>query len=368
MIEGVLVLSNGRTFRGILRGAATQVAGEVIFNTAMTGYQEILTDPSYAGQIVTMTYPHIGNYGTNGEDVESRHPFVKGFIVKELSPIVSNWRSDKDLDTYLREHGITLLEGVDTRALVIALRDEGAVPGIIAPLNGSGDDMEALVAKAREVPSMEGQNLAGTVSISSPYRWVSGQPDTPSQPTKYRVVAYDFGIKYNILRELTKRGVDVEVVPYDTPAEKVLADKPDGVFLSNGPGDPEPVRVAVDAIQGLLGKVPIFGICLGHQLLGLALGGRSYKLKFGHHGGNHPVQRLETGEIEITSQNHGFALDGETLPDDVEITHLSLNDKTVEGIRSKRFPAFSVQYHPEASPGPHDSTYLFDLFLKLMDE
>jgi carbamoyl-phosphate synthase small subunit len=364
-MDGLLVLSNGRVFRGRLRGAQRPTSGEVIFNTAMSGYQEILTDPSYAGQIVTMTYPHIGNYGTNAEDVESRRPSAAGLIVKELSPVASNWRSQESLDDYLRRHDITALEGLDTRALVIALREQGAVPGVIAPAEAA--DEAALRAQAAALPSMVGQNLARTVSVSEPYDWASVERRPAPVPARWRVVAYDYGIKFNILRSLAARGVAVEVVPYDFPADQVLARRPDGVFLSNGPGDPEPVAEAVAAVKALLGRVPIFGICLGHQILGIALGARSYKLKFGHHGANHPVMHLDTGQIEITSQNHGFALREETLPAGVRVTHRSLNDKTVEGIESLRHPAYSVQYHPEASPGPHDSSYLFDRFIQLME-
>jgi carbamoyl-phosphate synthase small subunit len=366
-MDGLLVLSNGRVFRGRLRGAQRPAAGEVIFNTAMSGYQELLTDPSYAGQIVTMTYPQIGNYGTNAEDVESRRPHVRGFVVKELSPVASNWRSTESLDDYLRRHDITVLEGVDTRALVIALRDQGAVPGVIAPAEAA--DEAGLHAQAAALPSMVGQNLARTVSATEPYDWATVEPPPASRPgpARLRVVAYDYGIKFNILRCLAARGAQVEVVPFDYPAERVLERRPDGVFLSNGPGDPEPVTEAVANVKALLGRVPIFGICLGHQILGLALGAQSYKLKFGHHGANHPVVHLETGQIEITSQNHGFALREESLPSNLRVTHRSLNDRTVEGIESLVYPAYSVQYHPEASPGPHDSAYLFDRFVQLME-
>jgi carbamoyl-phosphate synthase small subunit len=363
-MEGLLVLSNGATFRGRLRGAQRPTSGEVIFNTAMTGYQEILTDPSYSGQIVTMTYPHIGNYGVNPADVESRRPFASGLIVKELSPVTSNWRATESLDSYLKRNGMTALEGIDTRALVIALRDRGALPGLIVPAEGA--DVASLKRQAAALPNMVGLNLAKEVSVTQPYQW-QGDPGTPAPAAaKYRVIAYDYGIKFNILRMLQDLGAQVEVVPYDFPAEEVLARHPDGVFLSNGPGDPEPVTEAIRSVKALLGKLPIFGICLGHQILGIALGGKTYKLKFGHHGANHPVKDLGTASIEITSQNHGFAVDEASLPSTVRVTHRSLNDHTVEGIESVLYPAYSVQYHPEASPGPHDSHYLFGRFLKLM--
>ena len=361
-MEGILVLSNGLTFKGRLRGAQKPTSGEVIFNTALTGYQEILTDPSYCGQIITMTYPQIGNYGINLEDAESRGLFANGMIVKELSRVVSNWRSNGDLDSYLADKGLTLLEGVDTRALVTALRDQGAVPGLIAPADGA--DLEALKREAQTLPGMEGRNLAREVSIDKAYPW-AGNGKVAGQ-AKFKVIAYDFGIKYNILRSMVDLGMDVEVVPFDHPAEATLAAKPDGVFLSNGPGDPEPVIEGVAAVKEILGKLPIFGICLGHQILSIALGGNTYKLKFGHHGGNHPVMNLDTKAIEITSQNHGFAVEESTLPDTVRVTHRNLNDQTVEGIESSVYPAFSVQYHPEAAPGPHDSRYLFERFADLM--
>ncbi|MDH5751238.1 MAG: glutamine-hydrolyzing carbamoyl-phosphate synthase small subunit [Deltaproteobacteria bacterium] len=370
-MEGLLVLSNGRIFKGRLRGARQEAAGEVIFNTSLTGYQEILTDPSYAGQIVTMTYPHIGNYGSNNEDPESRKLFVGGFIVKELSRVTSNWRSTESLEDYLVRNDITVLEGLDTRALVIALRDEGSLPGLIAPAEGA--DLEALRSKAAQLPRMEGRNLAQDVSIDKAYLWDKGGKNgsrsggETSARGLFKVVAYDFGIKHNILRSLVDKGAQVEVVPFDTSAREVLDRNPDGVFLSNGPGDPEPVSQAIESVRELLGKVPLFGICLGHQILGLALGGKSYKLKFGHHGANHPVKDLATGKIEITSQNHGFALREESLPAGVRVTHRSLNDNTVEGMESLEHPAFSVQYHPEAAPGPHDSQYLFDRFVKMME-
>ena len=366
-MDGFLILSNGTVFQGRLRGAQSGASGEVIFNTAMTGYQEILTDPSYRGQIVTMTYPHIGNYGTNPADIESRRPFAAGLIVKEMSMVTSNWRATESLDAYLARNGITALEGIDTRALVTALRDTGSMPGLIAPANGT--DLDALRREASTLPRMEGQNLAREVTIERPYRWDEIEPPAAGAPApRYRVVAYDFGLKYNIARMLAERSIGVEVVPCGFPAEEVLARNPDGVLLSNGPGDPEPVQEGVESVRKLLGRVPIFGICLGHQILSLALGGRTYKLKFGHHGANHPVGDLATGKIEITSHNHGFAVDEASLPDSVRVTHRSLNDKTVEGIESLEFPAFSVQYHPEASPGPHDAAYLFDRFVEMMNK
>jgi len=363
-MEGILALGNGRIFRGELKGARALCSGEVIFNTAMTGYQEILTDPSYAGQIVTMTYPHIGNYGINPEDLESRQPFVSGLIVKEMSPVTSNWRANESLEDYLRRNDITVLEGIDTRALVVALREQGTVPGVIAPASAMSEG--ELKEQAANAATMEGRNLASTVSVREPYLWNENGNGQAGEHSRFRVIAYDFGIKYSILRQLSRRGMEVRVVPFDYPAESVLESGVDGVFLSNGPGDPEPVTEAIGNIKKLLGKVPIFGICLGHQILGLALGGSSYKLKFGHHGANHPVACLKTGKVEITSQNHGFALREDSLPATVAVTHRSLNDRTVEGIKSLSYPAFSVQYHPEASPGPHDSDYLFDQFAGLM--
>jgi len=332
-----------------------------------------------------MTYPNIGNYGVNPEDVESRAPFAAGMIVKELSRVASNWRATESLEDYLTRHEVTLLEGLDTRALVIALREQGTLPGLIVPAEGA--DLEALRAQAAALPGMEGQNLAKAVSVEAPYRWDDGHPGgrgpAPRGPATggfgpgglaprgsgrpFRAVAYDYGIKYNILRRLAALNAEVEVVPYNYPAEQALALGPDGVILSNGPGDPEPVGEAVEIVQELLGKVPIFGICLGHQIMTLALGGSTYKLKFGHHGANHPVMNLATEKVEVTSQNHGFAVREETLPDTVRITHRSLNDQTVEGLESLVYPAFSVQYHPEASPGPHDSGYLFSRFFAMME-
>ncbi|MDH4122320.1 MAG: glutamine-hydrolyzing carbamoyl-phosphate synthase small subunit [Deltaproteobacteria bacterium] len=361
-----LVLSNGAVFPGRLRGARQSASGEVIFNTSLTGYQEILTDPSYKGQMVVMTYPHIGNYGTNPGDVESRRPFAQAMVVRELCGAASNWQSTEDLDGYLARHGVTVLEGVDTRALVLTLRSTGSLPGLIAAETEA--PLEELKRRAAKLPTMEGQNLAKEVSTQEAYPWSSVEQDPTAPPVRWKVVAYDFGIKYGILRMMARQGIEVEVVPHNTSAQEVLARKPHGVFLSNGPGDPEPVTEAIQAVKDLAGKVPLFGICLGHQILALALGGKTYKLKFGHHGANHPVQDLSTGRIEITSQNHGFAVDSHALGQTLEVTHINLNDKTVEGIRSTIHPAFSVQYHPEASPGPHDSAYLFQRFVQMMEE
>ncbi|MDD5438835.1 MAG: glutamine-hydrolyzing carbamoyl-phosphate synthase small subunit, partial [Candidatus Omnitrophica bacterium] len=328
----------------------------VVFNTSLTGYQEILTDPSYKGQIVTMTYPLIGNYGTNATDVESRRPFVEGFIVKELSRIPSNWRSDRPLDSYLNEYGIVGIEGVDTRALTRHIRLKGAMKGII-----SSKDLHAgsLAKKLKKAPALIGKDLIKEVTVAKPYRW--------NTKGKYKVTAIDCGIKYNILRHLERVKCSVTVVPYWTSAEDILAGRPDGVFLSNGPGDPAAVPYVVETIRSLMGRIPIFGICLGQQMIGRALGGTTFKLKFGHHGGNHPVKDLRNGNISITVQNHGFCVDIDSLPKkDIEITHINLNDGTLEGIRHKRLPLFSVQFHPESGPGPHDANYLFDDFTALM--
>lgn len=363
MVNGILVLSNGKTFRGRLRAAQTSATGEVIFNTGMTGYQEILTDPSYAGQIVTMTYPHIGNCGVNLEDMESKGIHTSGFIVKELSEVTSNWRANGSLEAWLEEHNIPVLEGIDTRSLVKTIRDQGACPGIIAPLNGNAkQQIESLQEQVAALPIMENQNLAKTVSVSENYVW-----QTDVEHPKYQVVAYDLGIKFNILRMMSSLGMKVTVVPYSTPIEQVMEMKPDGVFLSNGPGDPAPVHETIGAVKQLLGKTPIFGICLGHQILSLALGCETYKLKFGHHGGNHPVIDYATEKVEITSQNHGFAVEESSIPSNVKVTHRNLNDQTIEGLESLDHLAYSVQYHPEASPGPHDARYLFARFVEMMD-
>ncbi len=364
-----LALEDGRIFRGRAFGAKVERTGEIVFNTSLSGYQEIFTDPSYCGQIVVLTNPEIGNYGLNALDEESTKPFIEALVVREYSPLASNWRSEVVLDEYLKRRGVPAISEIDTRALVRHLRNHGSMRAVLSSSNG---DEKSLVEKARRSPSMVGLDLARVVTCKEPYDWrqpsanVFAGKESRFNP-RYRVVAFDFGIKHNILRRLTDAGCAVSVVPAQTTAEDVLAMKPDGVFLSNGPGDPEPVGYAIKTIQGLLGKRPIFGICLGHQLLGLALGGKTFKLKFGHHGGNQPVKNLQTGKVEITAQNHGFAVDPDSLNlADVEITHLNLNDHTCEGLRHRSLPLFSVQYHPEASPGPHDAGYLFDDFIRLM--
>lgn len=371
-MKAVLALADGKYFIGKALGAIGEVSGEVVFNTSMTGYQEILTDPSYHGEIVTMTYPQIGNYGINPEDVESSRPFLSGFVVKEACHFPSNFRSEMNLDTYLKNNNIVSIEGIDTRALVRHIRTVGAQTGIIS---SADTDPDSLIEKARKAPSIVGRDLVKEVTCTEPYQpteglWTLGEgyADCKQTQSPYKVVAYDFGIKRNILRNLATLGCDVTVVPAITSAADILKMNPDGVFLSNGPGDPEPLRYAQKNIQGLLGKVPIFGICLGHQLLSIAAGGRTYKLKFGHRGGNQPVLDYQRQQVEITSQNHGFAVDENSLGDDIKVTHVNLNDNTVEGIQLLSFPAFSVQYHPEASPGPHDARYLFERFIDLMKE
>jgi len=369
-MKAVLALADGKFFTGKALGAVGEVTGEVVFNTSMTGYQEILTDPSYHGEIVTMTYPQIGNYGINSEDMESGRPFLSGFVVKEACPFPSNFRSEMNLDTYLKENNIVSIEGIDTRALVRHIRTVGAQTGIIS---STDTDPESLIAKARRAPSIVGRDLVQEVTCQESYEtseglWElgDGYTDCAQNQRHYKVVAYDFGIKRNILRNLTSLGCTVTVVPASTPAETVLQMAPDGVFLSNGPGDPEPLQYAQDNIRNLLGKVPLFGICLGHQLLSIAAGGKTYKLKFGHRGGNQPVLDYQRGQVEITSQNHGFAVNEESLTDQIKVTHINLNDNTVEGIQLLSQPAFSVQYHPEASPGPHDARYLFERFIEMM--
>jgi carbamoyl-phosphate synthase small subunit len=370
MKKALLALADGMVFEGSSFGAEGETSGEVVFNTSMIGYQEILTDPSYKGQLVTMTYPQIGNYGVNDEDVESVKPYAEGFIVKEYLDFPSNWRARKSLNEYLKENDIVGIQGIDTRALTRHLRDFGAQPGIITT---KYTNFDKVAADAKALPGMSGLDLVKEVTCKTAYTWDEGDWDLKTGYAKktsslYHVVAYDYGIKQNILRLLTSAGCDVTVVPATMPAEEVLAMNPDGVFLSNGPGDPEPVTYAVENIKHILGKKPVFGICLGQQLFGLALGGKTYKLKFGHHGGNQPIMNLATRKVEIAAENHGFAVDLETLKDQVEMTHMNLNDKTCEGIRHKTLPAFAVQYHPEASPGPHDSRYLFAQFIDMMEK
>jgi carbamoyl-phosphate synthase small subunit len=376
--RATLALEDGRVFKGRAAGARTRRGGEVVFNTSLTGYQEVFTDPSYSGQIVCLTYPHIGNVGANLDDEESPKPYIEALVVREFSTLASNWRSTETAQKYLERHGVPVIWDLDTRALVRHLRQFGALRGVVAT-----DDTpaQALVAEARALPTMAGQELASRVSSPRKYDWKAGSIGIASpilagaiaeqsrrSGKARRVIAYDFGIKQNILRLLVDHGCEVTVVPAQTSAEDVFALKPDGVFLSNGPGDPEPILYAVENIRKLLGRVPIFGICLGHQLCGLALGGKTFKLKFGHHGANHPVQNLLTKKVEITSQNHGFCVDPESLPSsEVEITHVNLNDHTNEGMRHRTLPLFSVQYHPEASPGPHDARYLFGEFMQLME-
>ncbi|EKD41267.1 MAG: hypothetical protein ACD_73C00786G0002 [uncultured bacterium] len=370
-MQANLILADGTIFQGKLFGAKKEVSGEVVFNTSLTGYQEVLTDPSYKGQMVVMTYPEIGNYGVNLEDAESRGLFLSALIVKNYSPIVSNFRAKESLDAYLKRHKVPGLYDIDTRALVKHIRDQGAQQALIVYGNISKKNIQ----KAAQLPSMEGQDLASLVSTDKLYSFKQGSPILLSQGLikkknlrkKFKVVAYDFGIKKNILRLLVDHGCEVTVVPGDYPAEKVLDKKPDGIFLSNGPGDPAVCTYAIDNVKKLLGKKPIFGICLGHQILGLALGAKTYKLKFGHHGGNQPVMDLATRKVEITAQNHGFAIDDKTLPKGVMLTHTNLNDQTNEGIAHASLKAFSVQYHPEAAPGPHDSHYLFGQFIDLMN-
>jgi carbamoyl-phosphate synthase small subunit len=393
--RAILALEDGRIFEGRAAGARTRRGGEVVFNTSLTGYQEVFTDPSYAGQIVCLTYPHIGNVGANSDDQESPKPYIESLIVREFSPLASNWRSSETAQQYLERNNVPVIWNIDTRSLVLHLRKFGSLRGIVAT---DGASAEQLIGEARELPTMAGRELASRVSTPHRYAWTCGSIELAAPLTadaaaaatgvgnrgsiaaqgrkraaaappgeRYRVVAYDFGIKQNILRLLVDHRCEVTVVPAQTAAEDVLALKPQGVFLSNGPGDPEPATYAIENIRKLTGRVPVFGICLGHQLCGLALGGRTFKLKFGHHGANHPVKNLRTEKVEITSQNHGFCVDPDSLlSSEVEITHLNLNDHTNEGLRHRNVPLFSVQYHPEASPGPHDARYLFDEFIALM--
>ena len=371
MEQAVLALEDGTIFEGASFGASTQRSGEVVFNTAITGYQEIFTDPSYTGQIVVLTNPQIGNYGANDQDNESAHPYIEGLAVREFSPLSSNWRADETAQQFLERNGVPVITGIDTRGLVRHLRSRGVMRGVLSAIPGTKDE---LVARARNSPSMAGLDLATRVTTPQSYTWSKGvdlcsPSDLAGQAAepRFHVVAYDFGMKRNILRRLVQVGCRLTVVPAGTSAEDVLALKPDGVFLSNGPGDPEPLEYPAAQVAKLVGHVPIFGICLGHQILGLALGGKTYKLKFGHRGGNHPVLNRITGKVEITSHNHGFAVDPDSLNmNELEITHMNLNDETLEGFRHRNHPVFCVQYHPEAAPGPHDSLYLFDDFVKMM--
>ena len=389
-MKAILALADGTVFEGEHFGATGETSGEVVFNTSMTGYQEILTDPSYKGQIVTMTYPLIGNYGCNDIDVESIRPQAEGFVVREYSAYESNWRSQSNLGSYLEENGIIGIHGIDTRALTKRLRVHGVMDGI---LSTEDLDPQSLVAKAQAWHGLVGVDMVQYVTCPNPYLWETHNPESktlpdltsttddknsqltidfdttgveaPSTP-QFRVIAVDFGVKYNILRQLTQHGCQVQVVPAHTSAEDILAADPDGIFLSNGPGDPEPIEYGIKTVRQLIGVKPTFGICLGHQLLGLALGGKTFKLKFGHRGANQPVKRFDTDQVEITSQNHGFCVDIDSLPSDVKVTHINLNDQTLEGMEHREYPMFSVQYHPEASPGPHDASYLFKRFTDLM--
>ena len=377
-MEAWLALEDGTVYEGESFGATGEKAGEVVFNTSMIGYQEVLTDPSYKGQIVTMTYPLIGNYGVNPGDLESLHPHVEGFVVREYQRNPSNWRSTGSLDRFLADHGVVGISGIDTRALTRRLRVDGVMRGVI---RSGAADPEALVDQAKAVPRMVGMDLVREVTTDRPYRWEGDRRiymdppgDDPQrvwkefdEPGTFRVVVMDYGVKHNILRNLARRGCQVLVLPADYKAEQVLRLNPDGIMLSNGPGDPGAVHYAIEELKVLIGQKPIFGICIGHQLLGMALGGERFKLKFGHRGANQPVRQCESGRVEITAQNHGFAIDASTLDEsEVELTHINLNDQTLEGLRHRRYPVFSVQYHPEASPGPHDADYLFDRFIGSM--
>ncbi|MFT3990452.1 MAG: glutamine-hydrolyzing carbamoyl-phosphate synthase small subunit [Luteolibacter sp.] len=377
-INAILALEDGRCFEGYAFGATGTTTGEICFNTSMSGYQEVITDPSYRGQIVSMTYPQIGNYGINPEDGESKEPHIRAFVIGELCEVPSNWRSTKPLSEYLTEHKILGIEGIDTRALTKHLRSRGAMRACVT----TELDREAAIAAAKQSPSMEGMDYVKEVSTPTGYKWEEESrewklPNALAEdyeryaelpPVRHRIVAYDFGIKYNILRRLRQAGFEVEVVNSTATAEEVLAKNPDGVFLSNGPGDPAALGYIHDELKKLIGQKPIFGICLGNQLLAHAFGGNTFKLKFGHRGGNQPVKDLRSGKISITSQNHGFAVDPASLPDNVEVTHVNLNDGTVEGMRHKDYPVFSVQYHPEAAPGPNDAAYFFEEFADLIDQ
>jgi carbamoyl-phosphate synthase small subunit len=385
LMNAILALEDGTVYEGTGFGARASACGEVCFNTSMTGYQEILTDPSYKGQIVTMTYPHIGNYGVNKVDMESWRPHVAGFVVRELSPVISNWRADFTVAKYLEDNGIPGIEGIDTRALTKKLRVRGALKGFIST---EGVSTGEAVKRAQEWPGLVGVDYVKEVTHKEPFLWDAKDEQSADfnlvkgpavgdprhvraklPPADIPIVAYDFGMKYNILRRLRQQGFKVQVVPATTTAKEALKHKPAGVFLSNGPGDPAALKYAVTAVQELVQSgVPIFGICLGHQILGLAFGGKTFKLKFGHRGANQPVKDLETGRVEITSQNHGFAVDAKSLPDDVAVNRINLNDQTVEGLRHKRKPIYCVQYHPEASPGPHDSKPLFAEFREMIEK
>lgn len=372
MSRTYLVLEDGTVFNGQGFGHAGEAYGEVVFNTSTTGYQEILSDPSYNGQIITMTYPEIGNYGVNCEDVESKRPFVKALVVKKYWKTPSNWRSQGDLESYLTKYGVVGIEGIDTRALTRIIRSKGAQRGIVSTTDSNP---ESLLRKVRDSQGIIGVDLVTEVSCEKTYGWTTGsgrwrteREEEIKESHKFKVVAYDFGLKRNTLRRLIDNRCEVSVVPSRTPPQEVLSMNPDGIFLSNGPGDPAAVSYAVETVRVLVGKKPIFGICLGHQILSLALGAKTFKLKFGHRGANQPVKDLKSGKVDITSQNHGFAVDADTLTKDAEVTHINLNDGTVEGIRHKNYPAFSVQYHPEASPGPHDASHLFHEFVNMMKE